>query len=169
MLDIADGVCIMTDSLCSIRLVAAYAARPESLRHHKRCTLITEFAQKLLACTAPVYLVKIRSHCGVTGNDQADALAQSVRTNAAIPAYSFRPSHIRGRAWVQVPFGSTFSNADNLSDQLLHVTQEAFCIGLWADLIPPDLRLCNTLAGLRPIALEAWMQTPARHSGRRGA
>ena len=34
---------------------------------------------------------------------------------------------------MQVPFGSTFPNADNLGDHLLHVTQEAFSIGLRAD------------------------------------
>ena len=35
----ADGnACIMTDSLCSLRLLVAHIARPDSLRHHKQCS-----------------------------------------------------------------------------------------------------------------------------------
>ena len=84
--------------------------------------------------------------------------AQSVHTNAAIPAYSFHPSsHIRGRAWVQVPFGSALSNANNLSSSCCTLHKKLFLLVSGQIGVPPDLKLYNTLAGLRPIALGACM------------
>ena len=120
------SACIMTNSLCSLRLVAARITRPDSLRHHKHCNLIAEPAQKLLSCTESVCLVKVRSHCGVKGNILADELAGSVHADSTVAEYDFMPRHPRGRAWVQVPFGSTFTDADDLSDHLMTTAQKAY-------------------------------------------
>ena len=125
-LNVNGSACIMTDSLCSLKLLAAHVARPDSLRHHKHCSLIAEIAQKLLSYTELVCLVKVRSHCGVKGNILADELAGSVHADSAVAEYDFMPRHPRGRAWVQVPFGYTISDADDLFDHLMTTAQKAY-------------------------------------------
>ena len=119
------SACIMTDSLCSLRLLAVHIARPDSLRHHKHCSLIAEIAQNLLSYTELVCLVTVRTHCGVKGNILADELAGSVHVDSAVAAYDLMPRHPRGRAWMQVPFGSAFSDADDLSDHLMTTAQKS--------------------------------------------
>ena len=56
----------MTDSLNSIRLIAAQIGHPETLRYHKHCQLISEIAETLLAWPNPISLVKVRSHSSVS-------------------------------------------------------------------------------------------------------
>ena len=104
----------MTESPNSIRLVAAHIACPEGLRYRKHSQLITEISQKLLTWPSPISLIKVRSHSNVSGNHAADSLAAAVHSDAT-PVYPLCLTQPRGRAWVQVPFGATYSDAETLT------------------------------------------------------
>ena len=116
---------IMTDSLNFIYLVAAHIACPESLRYHKHSQLITEISLKLLTWPSPISLIKVRSHSNVSGNHAADSLAAAAHTDAT-PSYPFCLTQPRGRAWVQVPFGDTYSDAYDLGPHLVKCARSAY-------------------------------------------
>ena len=117
---------ILTDSLGSLRLIAAHIHRPQSLKHHKHGNLIAQIAQRLLSHPHEVYLSKVKSHSVVGGNQAADTLATLAHGDANLQSYTYANPNPRGRAWIQIEALGGWSDTDNLDSQLLNAVQKCF-------------------------------------------
>ena len=114
---------IMTDSLTSLYLIAAYLVRPTQLLFHKHKWLVADIAQRLVCQERPVRLTKVRAHIGVIGNTHADELANQAHEDLNACVASFKDPIVRGPAWIQHQFGETFSDIDNLQHHALTVAE----------------------------------------------
>ena len=112
---------VMTDSLTSLYLIAAYLVRPTQFRFHKHRWLIAAIAQSTLLRSAPVLLTKVRAHIGVRGNTCADDLAASAHDADSVCISQFKDPCLRGPAWVQYWYGDTLSDLDDLKHHAIRI------------------------------------------------
>ena len=91
--------------------------RPNQLCTHNYWWLVAAIAHYLLACTAPVRLMKARAHIGVQGNEAPDRLASFAHDDPSISASPFQ--NPQSLAWGQFWFGEEISDLDTLHDHAL--------------------------------------------------
>ena len=114
-----------TDSLTSSQLISAHMVRPTQLRFHKHRWLIAAIAQNLLSRVAPVRIMKVRAHVGISGNEAADRLAAQAHEDPHGDAFTFTDPQDRQPAWVQYWFGDSLSDLDTLRHHALKQTEMA--------------------------------------------
>ena len=117
---------LMTDSLTSLYLIAAYLVRPSHFRFHKHRWLVAAIAQQLVSRQAAVHISKVRAHIGVLGNSLADELASQGHDAMDIMPSSFSDPMDRGPAWLQCHMHGELQDLNDLKDHALSIAEAAY-------------------------------------------
>ncbi|KAG7667202.1 hypothetical protein KSW81_000939 [Nannochloris sp. 'desiccata'] len=88
-LDPLVDITIATDSQTSMQNINNILLNPNNYRTHKHRNLLHRIINKLLSRPGKTTLIKVKAHCGISGNEQADAAATR-NLNTALPTATFR-------------------------------------------------------------------------------
>ena len=81
--EIDEELTIYSDSLCSLQLINLHIYHPSRTRENKHRDLLQDIAIHIINrhnAAATTRLLKVRSHSGIIGNDEADTLAKEATT-----------------------------------------------------------------------------------------
>ena len=131
---------LMTESLISLYLIAAYLVRPSHVRYHKHIWLVAAITQNVVARQGPVLLTKVRAHIGVHGNTLADCLASQAHDNMNAVLTGYCDPCDRGPAWPQCISHGQLQDLNDLKQHALTVSAVAYAEsvqGQWQHLKSP--------------------------------
>jgi ribonuclease HI len=80
------SLCVATDSLTSIHQIFTALTRPQDMREHRHQHLIQAIISAVQQHPGQVHLQKVKSHCGIMGNEMADVIAVRLAKAEGLPA-----------------------------------------------------------------------------------
>ncbi|KAG7673063.1 hypothetical protein KSW81_006279 [Nannochloris sp. 'desiccata'] len=105
-LDPLVDITIATDSQTSMQNINNILLNPNKYRTHKHRNLLHRIINKLLSRPGKTTLIKVKAHCGISGNEKADAAATR-NLNTALPTATFRTGSTglpgRGPTYLEIP------------------------------------------------------------------
>ncbi|KAG7675048.1 hypothetical protein KSW81_002552 [Nannochloris sp. 'desiccata'] len=99
-------ITIATDSQTSMQNINNILLNPNKYRTHKHRNLLHRIINKLLSRTGKTTIIKVKAHCGISGNEKADAAATRNPTST-LPTATFRTGSTgypgRGPTYLEIP------------------------------------------------------------------